>query len=162
MQKSLITAGAILVLAACGKSDSDLVLKSKYGGPKKDIVVSSDKGVTTVKLPDGSARMETGSKVQLPTGIETYPGGRIDTAMSGRSGAGNSSAISIVTKDTPAQVAAFYKDNLSKKGYVVGSDSTTDGTTMITLQRANDGSSALIMISRTPTQTSAAITISGK
>jgi hypothetical protein len=149
-------------LAGCGPKKEDIVLKNKAGTSEVKITVTGDDGVTTVVGKDMTTRVGSGENAKIPTNIDPYPGSKLTSSMTGRSDKNMASAISFSTKDTPQQVAGFYKETLIKKGYSIAAEATSNDNVMLTFERKADGGAAFIMITGDKNGSSAVITTGGK
>jgi hypothetical protein len=152
----------MLTLAACGERQEELVINKKATGVEKKLTVTDEEGVSTIKSGASTTRMGSLANLTLPTGIDVYPKAEINSTITSKEDKTASSAISIITKDSPEQVVGFYKDSFTKKGFVVTSEANAASQIMVSLVRKTDSMMAFIMTTQGKNGTSAVITTSGK
>ncbi len=152
----------VAALAGCGPKQEEIVLKNKAGNSEVKIIMQGEDGITTVVGDDTTARVSSGEKSTVPSGIDVYPGSKLTSSMTGRKEKEMASAISFSTKDTLQQVAGFYKETLVKKGYIIASEAASNDNLMLTFERKSDNSGAFLMITADKNGSNAVITTSGK
>jgi hypothetical protein len=146
MRGRLMVAAALLALAACGQSETDV----QQSGP----------GNVTVETPNGSAvvRMGGATAASLPAGLPAYPGADTSASIdvSGASEQGQGRVVTFTTSDSPAQVIAFYTQAVGASGYIIASQATMGPTAMIT---ARKGSADTVTVTATQAGTTTQVNI---
>ena len=170
--RHVVPLAALLALAACGSNDDSTTITTADGEEIKitsDTDDNKDSGTITFEGKDGEGKITFGdaaAKEGLPLGLPVYPGGEIKGAFMGSSdkdGAGGGMAT-VLAKDTPAKVTAFYKAEAEKRGFKINTQSTTtsDKGETASFSAKSDNESTLV-VTATPNETggTAAVIIGG-
>jgi hypothetical protein len=152
-----------LLLAACGQSGQKVTYKDSEGNDRS-ISVSDDDGERTVNSDDGLIRAkgtQGGAKARFPEYAPQYPGATIQSVVDINAGpAGQTNikqhVITMMSKDTPDAVIAFYKGKISASGksvkqvgsaagpmLMVGGPSPLDMEAMVTAMPITSGGSSI-------------------
>jgi hypothetical protein len=169
IMRHLIPLAAFLVLAACGNDDTTTVTTADGEEIKitSDADNNSDSGTITFEGKDGDGKITFGdaaAKEGLPLGLPVYPGGAVKGVFMGGSdkdGTGGGMAT-VLTKDPPTKVTAFYKAEAEKRGFKIKTQSTStsdkgetasfsakggnDSTLVVTATPNEDGGTAAVII----------------
>ncbi len=170
--RHLIPLAAILALTACG-SNEDTTTVTTADGEEIKITSDTDKnnesGTITFEGKDGEGKITFGdaaAKEGLPLGLPVYPGGEVKGAFMGGSdkdGTGGGMAT-VLTKDAPAKVTAFYKAEAEKRGFKINTQSTatSDKGETASFSAKGDNDSTLV-VTATPNESggTAAVIIGG-
>lgn len=131
----LISLAAMLALAACGTDDKTTTITTSDGGEMKitsDGDNSDDSGTITFEGKDGEGKItfgEAAAKQGLPLGLPVYPGSEVKGAFMGGGDGSVGGMATVMTKDTPEKVIAFYKAEAEKRGLAVKTQTTTTTAT---------------------------------
>jgi hypothetical protein len=114
MQKLWGVAGlvSLALLAGCGAKKEQHFKTADGGELKLETTGSGEASVVTATGPDGGqSRVETAGSwpASLTAIAPAYPGGKIETTMSGNQDGTESAVATFDTVDAPAKVIEFYK-----------------------------------------------------
>ncbi len=164
MRRYLILSASVLALAACGKKEETITIKTEDGSTAT-AVASSDgaTSTTTIKTAEGEMKIAAGGSATFPAFAPQYPGSTISSTMtaSGDANNGGGSMIGLETRDTPAQVMAFYKQKLVDANMPVKMETTTPQGGMLAAGEEGENRGVLITVGMQGDKTSIAI-ISGQ
>ncbi len=170
--RHLIPLTALLVLAGCGGNEDKTTVTTADGEEIKitsDTHKNNESGTITFEGKDGEGKITFGdaaAKEGLPLGLPVYPGGEVKGAFMGGSdkeGTGGGMAT-VMIKDTPTKVTAFYKAEAEKRGFKINTQSTSTSDKGETASfSAKGGNDATLMVTATPNEDggTAAVIIGG-
>lgn len=138
MRSGMICGAALLALAACGRGGGEA---ERQAAPANASVRTAPADIT-ITTPNGTAEIHTGGALAgLPEGIPAYPnadaGQNVDIA--GGSGPGQGRIQGFSTRDTPAQVIAFYAQAVGAAGYTIANRMDMGATATLTARRGQSG-----------------------
>jgi hypothetical protein len=171
--RHFIPFAALLALTACGSSDETTNVTTADGDEikiKSDTDSNSDSGTITFEGKDGEGKITFGdaaAKEGLPLGLPVYPGGEVKGAFMGGSDKDGSAGgmATVITKDSPAKIVAFYKDEAEKRGLKIESQATsTSSTSNMTSFTAKGANESSLIVTATPSDDggTAAVIIGGE
>jgi hypothetical protein len=133
MLKLVAISAALLLLAACEKSEKTVTVTDSQTGKQADVTTSASGDTTTVRTADGTFTSQTGENVQanLPDFVPVYPGAKAIASVSGQGAEGGGAMTSFEAADPPAKVIGFYKEAMVKAGYKVQAEMTTPQMNMV-------------------------------
>lgn len=167
--RHLISIAALMALSACGSNDNTTTVTTADGQEVK-ITTDSDadkqSGTITFEGKDGEGKITFGdaaAKQGLPLGLPVYPGGEVKGAFMGGDAKGGSGGMAtVMTKDGPSKVAAYYKAEAERRGFAIQTQSTTttdkgetasfsakgegDSTLVVTATPSEDGGTAVVIM----------------
>ena len=158
--RHLIPLAAILALTACGSNDDTTTVTTADGEEIKitsDTDKDSESGTITFEGKDGEGKITFGdaaAKDGLPLGLPVYPGGEVKGAfMGGSDKDGTGGMATVLTKDAPAKVTAFYKAEAEKRGFKINTQSTatSDKGETASFSAKGDNDSTLV-VTATPNE----------
>jgi hypothetical protein len=163
MRNGVIVVATLLALTACGKSGGGADRQVAAG----NVAVSAVPGDIRISTPNGTAEIHavTGAAPgAMPEGIPAYPnaiagGENID--INGGSGQGQGHVVAFGTRDTPAQVIAFYTQAVTAAGYTIAAHMDMGPTAMLTAQRG-EGQAVSIVATPGGSETRVQITASDR
>lgn len=159
---ALLAAALMAVVAGCGKKASDSAteqaVESSLAASGQDAEVSVDSGNMQIKSKDGEVSLGEGTKLPegWPDDVPLYAGTKLLTAVK----SGDGSTIQGTTTDALDKVTAFYKDKLTKGGWV--EESVTTAPQMSMMSYSKDASSLMVMLSASDAETSISISVGKK
>jgi hypothetical protein len=143
MRGRLIGGAALLALAACGRSGGEA---GRHGAESNGSVRASPADIT-ITTANGTAEIRAGGALAgLPEGIPAYPnvdaGQNVD--INGGSGPGQGRIQSFSTRDTPAQVIAFYAEAMGGAGYTIANRMDMAATATLSARRGQSGAVSIV------------------
>lgn len=167
--RHLISIAALMALAACGSNEDSTTVTTADGQEVKittDSDTNRESGTITFEGKDGEGKITFGdaaAKQGLPLDLPVYPGGEVKGAFMGGDAKGGSGGMAtVMTKDAPAKVTAYYKSEAERRGFVIQTQSTTttdkgetasfsakgegDSTLVVTATPSEDGGTAVVIM----------------
>lgn len=137
-----------LVIAACGSETSGTFEGEDGETGEYTIDQSTGETTATIETEDGTATLRSGSNVpvDLPDGFSVYPGANVVSNTVVKQGGGSGTLVTLSSKDSPEEVAAYYKAQAEKAGVEIQMEMSTNGAQIIGGQSA-DGLTFSIMAS---------------
>ncbi|HEY2444158.1 MAG TPA: hypothetical protein VGI20_00275 [Rhizomicrobium sp.] len=173
MHPSFVTLGVVaicLLLAGCDQSpkSNDITVKGEDGnltvnangqkftmkagdGKSGNFTMSGDNGHFTLHASDGKENVDinaTGdtSSLKLPDFVAAYPGGKMQSSVTGAGSHGGGGTFTFETADAPEKVIAYYKQKSASAGFKEGLNMNTGTTTMFS---AISGKKAIQVVAAT-------------
>jgi hypothetical protein len=167
-----LAAAGCLLLAGCDQNSSsksnDVTVKGEDGnvtinangqkftmkagdGKSGNFTMSGDNGHFTMHASDGKETVDinaTGdtSNLKLPDFVAAYPGGKVQSSVTGAGSNGGGGTFTFETADAPEKVIAFYKQKSESGGFKQALNMSTCTTTMFS---ATSGKKAIQVVAAT-------------
>ena len=155
-----ITGALVLTLSACS-SEETYTLEGE-DGETGEFTIDADSGESnfSIETEDGTMVMRSGSDVpvDLPGGFNVYPGAKVVSNTTVNQAGGSGSLVTMSSKDSPEEVAAYYKSQAESAGIKIQMQMSTNGMQMAGGE-SEDGLTFSIMASPEDDGTTAQLTV---
>jgi hypothetical protein len=146
---ALIVAGIALGLAACGSETSGEFTTEKGENAEYSIDKNTGETSMTVKGPDGTATMRSGTQVpvSLPQGFSMMAGTKVINNTVVNQPDGQGTMVMFETAAPADKVVAHYREQAKAAGFDIQLEMNTNGTMMVGGERKGDGSTLSVSAS---------------
>jgi len=137
-----------LALVACGSETSGTIEGEDGETGEYAIDRATGEASATIETAEGTTTVRSGSNVpvDLPGGFSVYPGADVVSNTVVKQGEGSGTLVTLSSDDSPAEVAAFYKDQAEKAGVAIQMEINSNGAQIIGGE-SDDGLTFSIMAS---------------
>ncbi len=146
---SLVAASAVLLLAACGKTEEAETPTPMEPKAEAPAAPAGSPGPGQTVTADGATVSvgEAASKVATPPYAPIYPGATVITSVIGESGVGKGGTVTYRVSASPAAVIGFYEQKVKAAGKPVTMNAEMSPTVrMLTAGDSGDGKGAMQVI----------------
>lgn len=130
--RTLLSLGLATLLAACGRGGTERAIEraiEEETGENAEVDVRTD-GSVKVETEDGTFQTGNTLPADWPTDVPVYAGATVQYSASVTETGQPGSAAVLMTTDSAAQVASYYKKALKENGWTVESTIEAQGTTI--------------------------------
>ncbi len=146
MHRSAILVAITVLLSACG---SDASGDQAEAPGEYAIDAETGEASMTIETENGSSTVRSGENVpvELPAGFSVYPGAAVINNTSFKDAETHGSMLVMETKDSPEEVAAFYRKQAEEAGIPIEFEMDADGAQIL---GGKDGTGRTITLNATP------------